>query len=158
MAGPPHLMTAMVNGPGYGHGLLTSTATRQPGVVTLTDLAPTVAGWLGTAVPAGTAGARITRADRGDLARTVAALDRRDTAEQVWLASHGWFFLGYAAAAALAFAVPALLFAGGARRRRRRARCWRLAGLAATPSRSPRTWPTCSRGPGSPTRPGGCTA
>ena len=63
----------------------------------------------------------------------MAALDRRDTAEQVWLSSHGWFFLGYAAAAALAFgaAGAAAARARTSGRRRRRARCWRTAGVAA---------------------------
>jgi hypothetical protein len=132
-AGPPHLMSVVVSGPGYADGLLDSSATRRPGIVTLTDLTPTVAAWLGRQVPAGTVGARITRTDRGGLEATVSALTARDTAEQVWISSHGWFFLGYAAAAALAFGIPALLLrGGGGRRRRRRARCWRAAGLVAT--------------------------
>jgi hypothetical protein len=100
--------------------------------VALTDLTPTVAGWLGQQVPAGTVGARITRSDRGALAPAVAALDGRDTAEQVWISTHGWFFLGYALAAAAAFGTVALLLPGrDPRHRRCRARCWRVAGLAA---------------------------
>ena len=100
--------------------------------MTLTDLTPTVAGWLGRAVPAGTVGARISRTARGDLAGTIAGLLDRDTAEQVWLATHGWFFVGYAAADALAFGLPALLFWGAQEERRRaRARCWRVAGVLA---------------------------
>ena len=131
-AGPPHLMSVLVNGPGFAGGLLNSTATRRPGVVTLTDLTPTVAAWLGHQVPAGTVGARITRGERGDLGSTIASLIARDTAEQVWIATHGWFFIGYAAADALAFGLPVLLFWGGEEeRRRRRARCWRTAGVAA---------------------------
>jgi hypothetical protein len=131
-AGPPHLMPVVVNGPGFADGLLTSTATRQPGIVTLTDLTPTVAGWLGRAVPGGTVGARIGRTSRGDLPATVGALLGRDTAEQVWLATHGWFFVGYAAAGALAFGLPVVLFWGPAEERRRaRARCWRVAGVVA---------------------------
>jgi len=95
-------------------------------VVTLTDLTPTVAAWLGHQVPAGTVGARITRGERGDLGSTIASLIARDTAEQVWIATHGWFFIGYVAADALAFGLPVLLFWGGEEeRRRRRARCWR---------------------------------
>ena len=131
-AGPPHLMLVVVSGPGYADGLLTATSTRQPGIVTLTDLTPTVAGWLGRAVPAGTVGARIGRAARGDLTATISALLVRDTAEQVWLATHGWFFAGYAAAGALAFGLPALFFWGAAEERRQaRARCWRVAGVLA---------------------------
>jgi hypothetical protein len=100
--------------------------------VTLTDLTPTVAGWLGHPVAAGTVGARIGVTSRADLPATISALLERDTAEQVWLATHGWFFAGYAAAGALAFGLPALLFWGAAAERRRaRARCWRVAGLFA---------------------------
>jgi len=131
-AGPPHLMTIVVNGPGYADGLLDSASTRRPGIVTLTDLTPTVAGWLGRAAPAGTVGARIGRTGRGDLAGPIGALLGRDTAEQVWLATHGWFFAGYALADALAFGLPALLFWGADEERRRaRARCWRIAGALA---------------------------
>ena len=131
-SGPPHLMSVLVNGPGFAGGLLNSTATRRPGVVTLTDLTPTVAAWLGHQVPAGTAGARITRSDRGELDSTVTSLLARDTAEQVWIATHGWFFIGYVAADALAFGLPVLLFWGSAEERRhRRARSWRTAGVAA---------------------------
>lgn len=131
-SGPPHLMSVLVDGPGFAAGLLHSAATRRPGIVTLTDLTPTVAGWLGHPVPAGTVGARLTRGNRGDLDSTIASLTARDHAEQVWIATHGWFFIGYAIAGALAFGLPALLFfGGGAERRRRRAQCWRVAGVAA---------------------------
>jgi len=130
--GPPHLMSVLVYGPGFAAGLLDSSATRRPGIVTLTDLTPTVAGWLGHPVPAGIVGARLTRGDRGDLDSTIAGLTARDRAEQVWIATHGWFFIGYAIAGALAFGLPVLLFFGGAAdRRRRRAQCWRVAGVAA---------------------------
>ena len=131
-AGPPHLMSVLVSGPGYADGLLTASSTRRPGIVTLTDLTPTVAGWLGRAVPAGTVGARIGRTARGDLTETISALLRQDTAEQVWLATHGWFLVGYGAAGALAFGLPTLLFWGAAEERRRaRDRCWRVAGVLA---------------------------
>jgi hypothetical protein len=131
-AGPPHLMSVLVSGPGFAHGLLDSSATRRPGIVTLTDLTPTVAAWLGHPVPAGTVGSQITRGERGDLGSTLASLMARDTAEQVWIATHGWFFIGYAIADVLAFGLPVLLFWGAAEgRRRRRAQCWRTAGVAA---------------------------
>jgi hypothetical protein len=131
-AGPPHLMSVVVSGPGFADGLLTATSTRRPGIVALTDLTPTVAGWLGRAVPRGTVGAQIGRTSRGDLPATISALLDRDTAEQVWLATHGWFFVGYAAAGALAFGLPTLIFWGAAEERRRaRARCWRAAGVLA---------------------------
>ena len=132
VSGPPHLMSVVVSGPGFTDGLLTATSTRRPGIVTLTDLTPTVAGWLGRAVPRGTVGARIGRTSRGDLPATISGLLDRDTAEQVWLATHGWFFVGYGAADALAFGLPTLLFWGAATERRRaRARCWRVAGVLA---------------------------
>lgn len=131
-AGPPHLMATVVTGPGFAGGLLVSPATRRQGVVTLTDLTPTVAGWLGRQVPAGTAGARIGRANRGDLTATVTGLRARDAAEQVWIATHGWFLLGYATAGVLAFGVIAALYPGRApERRRRRAVCWVIAGALA---------------------------
>jgi hypothetical protein len=122
----------LVSGPGFVGGLLTSSATRRPGIVTLTDLTPTVAGWLGHPAPAGTVGAQISRADRGSLDSAVTGLIARDQAEQVWIATHGWFFVGYAVGAALAFGLPALLLWGsGQERRRRRAQCWRVAGTVA---------------------------
>ena len=131
-AGLPHLMTVVVSGPGFADGVLDSSSTRRPGIVTLTDLTPTVAGWLGRPVPAGTVGARIGRTARGELAPAIGALLGRDTAEQVWLATHGWFFAGYAVADALAFGLPALLWWGADEARRRaRARCWRIAGALA---------------------------
>jgi hypothetical protein len=131
-AGPPHLMTAVVTGPGFADGLLVSSATRRQGIVALTDLTTSVAGWLGRQVPAGTVGARIGRADRGDLAATVTSLRARDTAEQVWIATHGWFLIGYAAAAALGFGVVAVIHRGRApERRRRRAARWVIAGALA---------------------------
>jgi hypothetical protein len=132
-AGPPRLMSVVVSGPGFAHGLLDSSATRRAGIVTLTDLTPTVAAWLGRPVPAGTVGARITRADRGDLGSAITGLIARDQAEQVWISTHGWFFIGYAVAGALAFGLPVLLLPGSAAERRRgRARCWRIAGVGAT--------------------------
>src|SRR5580693_1168418 len=45
-ASPPHLQVALVDGPGYQAGLLESSSTRQPGLVVITDLTPTVLGWL----------------------------------------------------------------------------------------------------------------
>jgi hypothetical protein len=128
LGGRPHLRTVVISGPGYTGGLLHATSTRQPGIVTLTDLVPTLAGWLGRGVPGTITGARITRGDRGSLASAVRALNGRDTAEQVWMTTHGWFFAGYAIADAVLLGVPALAFWGGdAERRRRRAASWRAA-------------------------------
>jgi len=132
LGGRPHLRSVVVTGPGFADGLLRSASTRQPGIVTLTDLTPTVAGWLGRTVPAGITGARLTSAPRGSLESAVRALIGRDTAEQVWISTHGWFFTGYALADLLLLGVPAVIFWGaGTDRARRRARCWRNCGVFA---------------------------
>jgi hypothetical protein len=129
---PPHLQLALVAGPGYRAGLLNAASTRQPGLVVLTDLTPTVLGWLGADVPAGAVGAPITRGDRGDLGSTVKSLAGRDTAEQVWRSTHDEFFWAYALADAAVLAAIGLAFWGAAEdQRRRRARWWRVAGVFA---------------------------
>jgi hypothetical protein len=135
-AKPPHLQLALVSGPGYSGGLLAATSTRQPGLVVLTDLTPTVLGWLGRGVPASVAadvvGAQITRADRGAAAPTVSSLAGRDTAEQVWHSTHSTFFWAFALADILVMAGIGLAAWGAApERRRRRARWWRVAGVFA---------------------------
>ena len=129
---PPHLQLALVDGPGYQAGLLDAASTRQPGMVVLTDLTPTVLGWLGQATPPGAVGAQITRGDRGSLAATVHSLAGRDAAEQVWRDTHDEFFWAYALADAALLAAIGLAFRGAAEdRRRRRARWWRVAGVLA---------------------------
>jgi hypothetical protein len=129
---PPHLQLALVDGPGYQAGLLNAASTRQPGLVVLTDLTPTVLGWLGTAPPAGAPGAPITRGDRGDLAAAVQSLAGRDVAEQVWRDTHEQFFWAYALADAAALAAIGLAAWGATQdKRRRRARGWRVAGVFA---------------------------
>lgn len=47
----PHLGALVMSGPGYDGGWLTATSTRHPGLVQLTDLAPTVLAAVGLAVP-----------------------------------------------------------------------------------------------------------
>ena len=129
---PPHLQLALADGPGYSSGLLNAASTRQPGLVVLTDLTPTVLGWLGRTVPPQTVGAHITRGDRGSLAATVQSLTGRDTAEQVWRDTHGEFFWAYALADAAVLAAIGLASWGAAEeKRRRRARGWRVAGVFA---------------------------
>jgi hypothetical protein len=128
----PHLMAVAVNGPGYGAGLLSATSTRQPGIVTITDLTPTVAHWLGASVPASLPGSVVGRGERGSLASAVRTLTGRDEAEQTWIGTHAWFLTGYGVADVLAFGIPALVSWGASdRRRRRRAACWRVAGIFA---------------------------
>ena len=153
---PPHLQLALVDGPGYQAGLLTAASTRQPGLVVLTDLTPTVLGWLGgpasantasantasaNTVPADAVGAQITRGDRGSLTSTVQSLAGRDTAEQVWTSTHDEFFWAYALADAVVLAgiglafwpgmSPGIISSAAEDKRRRRARWWRVAGVFA---------------------------
>ena len=130
--GPAHLQLTLVDGAGYQGGLLESSSTRQPGLVVLTDLTPTVLGWLGRDVPSGLVGAPLTRGARGALPATVRWLTGRDTAEQVWRSTHNGFFWAYALADAAALAAIGLVFWGAApERRRRRARWWRVAAVFA---------------------------
>jgi len=129
---PPHLQLALADGPGYSSGLLNAASTRQPGLVVLTDLTPTVLGWLGQTVPPQTVGAHITRGDRGSLASTVQSLTGRDTAEQVWRDTHGEFFWAYSLVDAAVLAAIGLASWGATGdKRRRRARGWRVAGVFA---------------------------
>jgi len=129
---PPHLQLALADGPGYSSGLLHAVSTRQPGLIVLTDLTPTVLGWLGATVPPQTVGAHVTRGDRGPLGATVQALTGRDTAEQVWRDTHDEFFWAYSLADAAVLAAIGLASWGAApEQRRRRARRWRVAGVFA---------------------------
>jgi len=128
----PHLHPIMISGPGYGPRLLGSAATRQPGLVTLTDLAPTLLRWRALPVPPGAVGSPLTTTHRSSLAAAVRALTGQDTQTQVYAGTFGWFFLGYGAAEAAAFGGVALIWRGGQpERRRRRAALWRIAGVLA---------------------------
>jgi len=100
---PPHLQVVLIDGPGYRAGLLESSSTRQPGLVTLTDLTPTVLGWLGRGAPPGAVGAQVTRGYRGSLPAAIRSLVGRDTAEHVWLSTHQVFFWAYLLADAAVF-------------------------------------------------------
>jgi hypothetical protein len=129
---PPHLQLALAGGAGYRTGLLHAASTRQPGLVVLTDLTPTVLGWLGQPVPPQVVGAAITRGDRDSLPATVRSLTGRDTAEQVWRDTHAGFFWAYSLAGAVALAAIGLASWGATEeKRRRRARGWRTAGVFA---------------------------
>ena len=98
----------------------------------LTDLTPTVLGWLGHPVPAGIVGAQLTSGSRGSLASAVRSLAGQDTAEQVWRSTHDEFFWAYALADTVVLAAIGLAFWGAAEdKRRQRARWWRLAGVFA---------------------------
>jgi len=129
---PPHLQLTLADGPGYSAGLLNAASTRQPGLVVLTDLTPTVLGWLGETVPPQIVGANLTRGDRGPLAATIQDLAGRDTAEQVWRDTHDEFFWAYALAdAAVLGAIGLACWGATEDKRRRRARWWRVAGVFA---------------------------
>jgi hypothetical protein len=129
---PPHLQLTLVDGAGYRAGLLEASSTRQPGLVVLTDLTPTVLGWLGHGVPSGVVGARLTRGDRGPLDDTIRSLVARDIAEQVWLSTHAGFWWAYALAGAVVLAAIGLAFRGATGDERGlRARWWRVAGVFA---------------------------
>ena len=126
---PPHLQFAAVSGPAYRSGVLNAASTRQPGMVVLTDLTPTVLHWRGQPVPSGVPGSDITRGGRGRLTASVHGLAGQDTTYQVWTSTHTIFFWTYALADVALFAGIGLIFWGGqAECRRRRAALWRIAG------------------------------
>jgi hypothetical protein len=122
----PHLRVIVVSGPGFSGGLLTAASTRRPGLVVLTDLTPTVLGWLGSPVPSAAAGSplrAVPRAGPGGpagLAATVRTLIAQDAAAQVYRRTVTPFYqlvgFGYPALFALIALIP------WARRERRGAR------------------------------------
>jgi hypothetical protein len=122
----PHLRAIVVSGPRYSGGLLTAASTRQPGMVLLTDLTPTVLGWLGTPVPAAVAGSPLRAVHRagpagpGGLAAALRTLAAQDAAAQVYRDTVTPFYqlvgFGYPAL----FALIALIAWAGTRTRRAR--------------------------------------
>ncbi len=116
----PHLRTIVVSGPHYSAGLLTAASTRQPGMVLLTDLTPTVLGWLGTPVPAAVVGSPLRAVHRAGptgpgLAAALRTLAGQDAAAQVYRHTVTPFYqlvgFGYPAL----FALIALIAWAGAR-------------------------------------------
>ncbi len=129
--GSPHLRAIVVAGagPGYGSSSLTSESTRQPGVVAITDLTPSIFAWRGQPVPAGFSGSLLTSAGRGALAATVRSMIGQDVANQVYRSIVGWFFLILGVGEATAFALIALVLRGtDGRVVRRRIACYTVAG------------------------------
>ncbi|HXS64773.1 MAG TPA: hypothetical protein VN767_18100 [Streptosporangiaceae bacterium] len=110
--GGPHLRTIVVDGPGYHAGQLTSAATRQPGVVTITDLTPSIYGWLDVQAPSGLVGSPMTSVGRGPLPVAAKTMIGQDTANQVYRSVVGWFFLALGVSEAVVFAIIALVLRG----------------------------------------------
>jgi hypothetical protein len=127
------LGVVVVSGPGYTAGILDAKSTRQPGMVVITDLTPSVLRWLGRPVPTGMNGTELTSSGRdSSLADTIRGFTGRATAERVWTDSHSWFFWTYALADVAALAGVGLCFWGATEaRRRQRARWWRVAAVFA---------------------------
>ncbi len=124
-----HVHAIIVGGPGFGPGLLTAVSTRQPGMVTITDLTPTILHWLGRGY-GNLVGSVIQNSSRGTLASAIRMLAAQDTAAQVYKATLGWFFVIYAAAEGLALGLIALTLGGDEPgRRRRRVAGYRIAGV-----------------------------
>jgi hypothetical protein len=103
------LRLIIVAGPGFRRGLLTSASTRQPGVVTITDLTTASYAWRHQRPPARLAGAVLQSAARGPLPAAIRTLIGQDTAEQVYR-HDGWVLLGFGAAAAALLALIAVAF------------------------------------------------
>ncbi|GAA2119959.1 hypothetical protein [Actinomadura napierensis] len=79
----PHLRVAIAKGAGYGPGFLTSSATRQDGLATLTDLTSTALKQLGLKEPRQAVGSAWKAEHSGDsTAKRVEALEDEDVAAQ----------------------------------------------------------------------------
>ena len=138
----PHLRAIIVSGPGYGAGLLKAASTRQPGMVTVTDLTPSVLDWRGRHGAVGRArigGSEIQSSGRGSLRAAIRTLIGQDTAAQVNRHTLAPYFLIYGFGEGIVFGLIWLVLRGGDpdRRRRRRA-AYRVAAVivAAVPAGS----------------------
>ncbi|HEY5986003.1 MAG TPA: hypothetical protein VIV12_06390, partial [Streptosporangiaceae bacterium] len=125
-----HLRVIIVAGPQYQAGLLTAASTRQPGIVTLTDLTPTVLHWFGTPVPSAVVGSPLRATGRASLPAAVRMLADADAAAQVYLATLTPFFLLVGFGYPVLFSVIAVAPWGrGENRPRRRRAAARAVGL-----------------------------
>jgi hypothetical protein len=127
----PHLRVIVVDGPGYRDGVLGAASTREPGLVLLTDLTPTVRAWFGAGVPVAVVGSPMTSNHRDrSLAAAAGMLIGQDTAAQVYRSTVTPFFLvigfGYALLFAVIWVVP---WGRGEARPRRRQAITRAVGL-----------------------------
>jgi len=120
----PHLRVIVVSGHGYSQGQLTSASTRQPALVAITDLTPSVFFWLDEPVPVGLTGSMVRSEPRGSLPAAITSMIGQDTANQVYRSITGWFFLYYAVAEVVIFAAIAFAFRGEDERRKRRRVAW----------------------------------
>jgi hypothetical protein len=137
----PHLRAIIVSGPGYGPGLLRAASTRQPGLVLIADLTPSVLRWrsAGLTVRPPLVGSPITATSRGSLAATIRTLTGQDTAAQVYRSTLLTFFLIYGFGEGVVFGLIALILRGNEpERRRRRRSAYRVAAVlcAAVPAGS----------------------
>jgi hypothetical protein len=127
----PHLRVIVVDGPGYRDGVLGAASTREPGLVLLTDVTPSVRGWFGSGVPSAAVGSPLTNSRReGSLPAAIGMLTAQDTAAQAYRDTVAPFYLlvgfGYAAVFALIWVMPL-----GRRAARRRRAITRAVGLCA---------------------------
>jgi hypothetical protein len=130
--GVPHLHVAIARGGHFGSTYLTANSTRQPALVTLTDVTTTALELLSLPRPEGTvgqpwrAGTAKPPGERG-AERAVADLDGQDVVAQVTRRLKQPFYLAWAFGQLAVYGVAALVLRrrwGGARRR------WVLQGLA----------------------------
>ena len=121
-----HLTPMVAAGAGVRHGYLHSKSTRRAGVVTLTDIAPTVLDALGVPVPEGMIGQPLRYAP-GDVDLGVLRATDRDAAlrERLYYPTTVWFILLQALAFTASLVVAARLGGG------RAAVALRIAALAA---------------------------
>ncbi len=130
----PHLRAIIVSGPGYGAGLLSTASTRQPGMVPIADLTPTILNWRGHAagIPPGIVGSQIGSQPRGTLPAAVQMLTGQDTAAQIYRDTLLPYFVVYGFGEGVIFGLIALLLRGSsADRRRRRTAAYRVAAVIA---------------------------
>ncbi|HEY1644064.1 MAG TPA: hypothetical protein VGG35_25595 [Streptosporangiaceae bacterium] len=130
----PHLRAVIVSGPGYGAGLLATASTRQPGMVPIADLTPTVLNWRGDSagIPPGLVGSQISSESRGSLPAAIRMLTGQDTAAQVYRDTLAPYFLIYGFGEGVIFGLIALLLRGSSpERRRRRTAAYRVAAVIA---------------------------
>jgi hypothetical protein len=127
----PHVQAIIVSGPGFGPGQLRAASTRQPGMVTITDLTPTILSWLGRS-HAALVGSVIGQTRRGLLPATISMLVAQDTAAQVYSATLAWFFVIYGLGEIIVFAAVAIALRGNDPQRiSRRRSAYTIAGVSA---------------------------